>query len=227
MKLLLMNFRRHLASLLIDPLRNTFHLDSGEVILFFLSQNHTLYQISYQSTKNIIIINYVNQRTRTFSIAQSILLLMILSIIQVFAETPAKADSAIVDTIYVIQESGIPWNREHFDPERLIRHDTFDPALKVAYTYSVSFIGGSFGSFAQQSFMAHFAYEFTPDLHLYANVGLWMPLYYYARIQAKWQDDFEGHVHQRKRCIQGLWTTSLLLRRLSMEQFFLLQIKTE
>ena len=106
-----------------------------------------------------------------------------------FAASPAKADSTalsetlvaaqdtIVDTIYVIQESGIPWNRENFDPERLIRHDTFDPALKVAYTYSVSFIGGSFGSFAQQSFMAHFAYEFTPNLHLYANVGLWMPLY--------------------------------------------------
>jgi hypothetical protein len=106
-----------------------------------------------------------------------------------FAASPAKADSAelsetlvaaqdtIVDTIYVIQEIGIPWNRENFDPERLVRHDTFDPALKVAYTYSVSFIGGSFGSFAQQSFMAHFAYEFTPNLHLYANVGLWMPLY--------------------------------------------------
>ena len=106
-----------------------------------------------------------------------------------FAASPAKADSTalsetlvaaqdtIVDTIYVIQESGIPWNRENFDPERLVRHDTFDPALKVAYTYSVSFIGGSFGSFAQQSFMAHFAYEFTPNLHLYANVGLWMPLY--------------------------------------------------
>ena len=106
-----------------------------------------------------------------------------------FAAAPAKADSSalsetlvasqdtVVDTIYVIQESGIPWNRENFDPERLVRHDTFDPALKVAYTYSVSFIGGSFGSFAQQSFMAHFAYEFTPALHLYANVGLWMPLY--------------------------------------------------
>ena len=106
-----------------------------------------------------------------------------------FAASPAKADSSalsetlvaaqdtVVDTIYVIQESGIPWNRENFDPERLVRHDTFDPALKVAYTYSVSFIGGSFGSFAQQSFMAHFAYEFTPALHLYANVGLWMPLY--------------------------------------------------
>ena len=93
------------------------------------------------------------------------------------SETLVAAQDTIVDTIYVIQESGIPWNREHFDPERLVRHDTFDPALKVAYTYSVSFIGGSFGSFAQQSFMAHFAYEFTPNLHLYANVGLWMPLY--------------------------------------------------
>ena len=111
-----------------------------------------------------------------------------------FAGSPAKTDSSVfldssiaaaevqeqeteIDTIYVIHDSGIPWNREHFDPERLIRHDTFDPALKVAYTYSVSFIGGSLGSFAQQSFMAHFAYEFTPNLHLYANVGLWMPLY--------------------------------------------------
>ncbi|MBQ5463422.1 MAG: hypothetical protein IIT53_05250 [Fibrobacter sp.] len=106
-----------------------------------------------------------------------------------FAASPAKADSTalsetlvaaqdtVVDTIYVIHNDGIPWNREHFDPERLVRHDTFDPALKVAYTYSVNFISGSLGSFAHQSFMAHFAYEFTPNLHLYANVGLWMPLY--------------------------------------------------
>ena len=121
------------------------------------------------------------------------LLLLIIALVSfASAETPAEAslvaaDTAnaalvatqdtIVDTVYVIQSSGIPWNREHFDPDRLVRHDTFDPALKVAYTYSVSFIGGSLGSFAQQSFMAHFAYEFTPNLHLYANVGLWMPLY--------------------------------------------------
>lgn len=124
-----------------------------------------------------------------------VLLLTILLATIAFAASPAKTDSSIVqsrdittipttvptdtivDTIYVIQSSGIPWNREHFNPDRLVRHDTFDPALKVAYTYSVSFIGGSLGSFAQQSFMAHFAYEFTPNLHLYANVGLWMPLY--------------------------------------------------
>ena len=124
-----------------------------------------------------------------------VLLLTILIATIAFAASPAKTDSSvvqsrdittiptttqadtIVDTIYVIQSSGIPWNREHFDPERLVRHDTFDPALKVAYTYSVSFVGGSLGSFAQQSFMAHFAYEFSPSLHLYANVGLWMPLY--------------------------------------------------
>ena len=92
------------------------------------------------------------------------------------AITTAKKDT-IVDTVYVVQDDGIPWNREHFDPDRLVRHETFDPALKVAYTYSVSFMGGTFGSFAQQSYMAHLAYEFTPDLHLYANVGLWMPLY--------------------------------------------------
>ena len=113
-----------------------------------------------------------------------------------FAESPVKADSAmatttqaeaatvtaakkdtIVDTVYIVPDDGIPWNREHFDPERLKRHQTFDPALSVAYTYSVSFMGGTFGSFAQQSYMAHLAYEFTPELHLYANVGLWMPLY--------------------------------------------------
>ena len=121
------------------------------------------------------------------------LLLLIIALVSfASAETPAEASlvaadstnatlvaaqDTIVDTVYVIQSSGIPWNREHFDPDRLVRHDTFDPALKVAYTYSVSFIGGSLGSFAQQSFMAHFAYEFTPNLHLYANVGLWMPLY--------------------------------------------------
>ena len=83
-------------------------------------------------------------------------LMMILTVLA-FAENPAKVDSAIattatkfvatapatvnaapkdtiVDTVYVIPDDGIPWNREHFDPERLVRHETFDPALKVAYT---------------------------------------------------------------------------------------------
>ncbi len=124
------------------------------------------------------------------------LLLTIVFVAFAFAENPIKADSAIVsntqkdstlaknapkdtivDTIYVVPDDGIPWNREHFDPDRLVRHESFDPALKVAYSYSVSFMGGTFGSFAQQSYMAHLAYEFTPELHLYANVGLWMPLY--------------------------------------------------
>jgi hypothetical protein len=102
------------------------------------------------------------------------------------AETPTRADSAvtttavsdtIVDTVYIYQSSGIPWNNEFFDPNRLLRHESFDPALSVAYTYSVSFIGGSFGTFAQQSYLAHLAYEFSPELHLYADLGLWMPLY--------------------------------------------------
>lgn len=81
------------------------------------------------------------------------------------------------DTVYVVYENGIPWNREHFDPNRLYRHETFDPALKAAYTYSLNFVGGSFGTFASQSFMAHLAYEFSPNLHLYADLGIWMPMY--------------------------------------------------
>jgi hypothetical protein len=104
------------------------------------------------------------------------------------AETPADIDSSvnvsqnvpkdtIYDTVYVNMGSGIPWNNEYFDPSRLLRHETFDPALSVAYTDSVSFIGGSFGTFAQQSYLAHLAYEFSPELHLYADLGLWMPLY--------------------------------------------------
>ena len=79
-------------------------------------------------------------------------------------------------TNFELQNDGIPWNRE-FDSDRMVRHQTFDPALKVAYSYSLNFVAGSFGSFANQSFMGHFAYEFTPNLHLYANVGLWMPIY--------------------------------------------------
>ncbi len=99
-----------------------------------------------------------------------------------FAETPkdsamALPEQAKEDTVYVVVDEGIPWNREHFDPERLIRKETADPALSVAYTYSVNFTGGSFGTFAHQSLMAHLAYEFTPNLHLYANMGIWMPLY--------------------------------------------------
>ena len=88
----------------------------------------------------------------------------------------AKIDT-VYDTVYVSMGSGIPWNNEYFDPNRLLRHETFDPALSVAYTYSVSFMGGSFGNFAQQSYLAHLTYEFSPELHLYADLGLWMPLY--------------------------------------------------
>ena len=94
---------------------------------------------------------------------------------QVIAEATAPQNTE-VGTNYEIQNDGIPWNRE-FDSDRMVRHQTFDPALKVAYSYSLNFVAGSFGSFANQSFMGHFAYEFTPNLHLYANVGLWMPLY--------------------------------------------------
>ena len=47
----------------------------------------------------------------------------------------------------------------------------------VAFSYSVNFIGGTYGTFAQHSYLAHLAYEFMPNLHLYADLGLWMPLY--------------------------------------------------
>ena len=94
----------------------------------------------------------------------------------VSATAESVADT-IYDTVYVSMGSGIPWNNEYFDPNRLLRRHSIDPALSVAYTYSVSFMGGTFGTFAQQSYLAHLTYEFTPELHLYANLGLWMPLY--------------------------------------------------
>jgi hypothetical protein len=94
---------------------------------------------------------------------------------QVIAEATAPATTKSINN--TAQDNGIPWNRERFDSDRLVRHETFDPALKVAYTYSLNFVGGSFGSFATQSLMANFAYEFSPNLHLYANIGLGMPLY--------------------------------------------------
>ena len=95
---------------------------------------------------------------------------------QVIAEATTPTSTEIGEN-YEFHNDGIPWNRERFDTDRMVRHQTFDPALKVAYSYSLNLVAGSFGSFANQSFMGHFAYEFTPDLHLYANVGLWMPLY--------------------------------------------------
>ena len=115
-----------------------------------------------------------------------LLLLAIVLVSFAFAANPAKSDSAIAaaavpdtiyDTVYVPLESGIPWNHEVFPRERLLRHPSFDPALTVAYTYSASFVGGSFGTFAQQSYLAHWNYEFSPDLHLFGSIGLWMPLY--------------------------------------------------
>lgn len=94
------------------------------------------------------------------------------------ANTPKDSTGAVKeDTVVVYIEDGIPWNRENFNPERLKRDESFDPGLRVAYSYSVNFISGSFGTFAHQTYMAHLAYDFSPDLHLYANLGLWMPLY--------------------------------------------------
>ncbi|MBR6379734.1 MAG: hypothetical protein IKS02_07225 [Fibrobacter sp.] len=108
--------------------------------------------------------------------------------VAVLAESPATVDSSVAvpqnvpadtiyDTVFVDMGSGIPWNNEYFDPNRLLRHETFDPALSVAYTYSVSFFSSPWGSFSQQSYLAHLAYQFTPELRLYADMGLWMPLY--------------------------------------------------
>ena len=127
------------------------------------------------------------------------LLLIIAFVAFAFAGTPAKGDDSskvvaakldtvvkptvesaadtIYDTVYVSMGSGIPWNNEYFDPNRLLRHESFDPALSVAYTYSLRFFSSPWGSFSQQSYLAHLAYEFTPELRLYADLGLWMPLY--------------------------------------------------
>ena len=82
-------------------------------------------------------------------------------------------DSAIVAPAF----DGVPWNRTFFPRERLLKRSTIDPALGVAFSYSVNFIGGTYGTFAQHSYLAHLAYEFMPNLHLYADLGLWMPLY--------------------------------------------------
>ena len=115
-----------------------------------------------------------------------LLLLTIVLATYAFAETPVKdsthnATSAKQDSVAEsaseAPDDGIPWNRDRFDPSRLVRHDTFDPALKVAYSYSVSFLSTPVGSISQNSFLAHLAYEFMPNLHLYADLGLWMPFH--------------------------------------------------
>ncbi len=134
-----------------------------------------------------------SDRSKCYIPNMRLLLLTIAMVSFALAESPAKADSivadsaaplamvavpdTIYDTVYVAFDDGIPWNREHFNPDRLLRHETFDPALSVAYTYSVSFFSSPWLKLSQQSYLAHLAYEFTPDLHLYADLGLWMPLY--------------------------------------------------
>lgn len=85
----------------------------------------------------------------------------------------SDGDSVVVAPAF----DGIPWNHTVFPRERLLRRTSIDPALRTAFSYSVNFVGGPFGTFAQQSYLAHLAYEFYPNLHLYADVGLWMPLY--------------------------------------------------
>lgn len=110
------------------------------------------------------------------------------------AQAPNVVTDTIHDTIYVVRDDGIPWNRDNFPAERLLRHSTFDPALSVAFSYSASFISGSFGSFAQHTYLAHWAYEFSPDLHLYGAVGLWMPLYNNLNFPIVREDARQGRV---------------------------------
>lgn len=109
-------------------------------------------------------------------------------------EANAVVADTIYDTVYVAPDDGIPWNRSYFPPERLLRRSSIDPALFIGYTYSASFVSGSFGSFAQHSYLAEWAYEFTPNLHLSGSVGLWMPLYNNLNFQVSREDVRQGNV---------------------------------
>lgn len=110
-------------------------------------------------------------------------------------EHPSPSMSTVEeDTVYVEVQDGIPWNRDRFSPHHLVRKPFFDDALQVGYSYNLSFVGGSFGTFAQQSYMAHIAYEFTPNLHLYADLGLWMPLYSNLKFDIPREDVRQGRV---------------------------------
>lgn len=92
------------------------------------------------------------------------------------------------------EDDGIPWNREFFPRERLLKQTSVDPALYASYTYSVSFLSSPFGNFSQTSYMAHLGYEFTPDLHLYADIGLWMPLYTHFKYDIPREDLRQGKI---------------------------------
>lgn len=111
-----------------------------------------------------------------------------------FLLSSQNALAQLKDTSAVDTANGIPWNRESFPRERLIKHQTFDPALSVSFLYSASFTSGWFGSFAQQSYMALWNYEFTPDLHLFGSVGLWMPLYRNLNVPVSKEDVRQGNV---------------------------------
>ena len=58
-----------------------------------------------------------------------LLFLITLTTALAFAESPAKADSIGTASENPAPDDGIPWNNDRFDPSRLVRHDTFDPAL--------------------------------------------------------------------------------------------------
>lgn len=72
---------------------------------------------------------------------------------------------------------GTPWNRDYFNPRRLLRKNHLDPDFSINYSYNVSFFSTPHGTFGQNSFLAHVAYDFTDNLSLYADFGLWVPLY--------------------------------------------------
>lgn len=100
-----------------------------------------------------------------------------LSASSAFAQLVDTVSIPTKDSVSVKKADGTPWNRENFPRERLLRHQTFDPALTVAFEYSANFASGWFGTIAQQSYLALWNYEFSPDLHMFGAIGLWMPLY--------------------------------------------------
>lgn len=109
------------------------------------------------------------------------------------AEPVALPDSTR-STVYIAPDDGIPWNRTVFPPEHLLRRSAIDPALYVGFSYSASFISGPLGSFAQHSYLAEWAYEFSPNFHLSGSVGLWMPLYNNLAFQISREDFQRGNV---------------------------------
>lgn len=92
------------------------------------------------------------------------------------------------------QES-IPWKREGFDPNELLRKDTFSDRLTVNYLFSVGVMASSDGNARSGgTYLSLLRYEISPELTLSAAIGF--SSLFFASYSENYPDEFRRQTLQ-------------------------------